>query len=258
MNRRVKKGVKYFLSSLAKPPSFELAKLTSSSSVSSDKCSESIAWPNSRVLLREMSFSFRLTRLPDRLRVVLPSAARRGFFPACRHFRSVVVEPPKIIVVNNTIINVVVMTTRLVSSLEYSRCCLKLRLWSIDSIKSNFAAYQAKGVRNCASQSREPHNERHLWSDSCSAEFVHHVCQWEDVGSTPDKTQNDTPNHKSRFELMLEAEDGQAEIGKHARLANERGGSHRLLHRDLRDSWEIEMTVVRHDDAVEQNRHYAW
>lgn len=46
VKRLVKNGMKYFMSILANPPILDWIKLTSnSSSVSSDKCSESIACP---------------------------------------------------------------------------------------------------------------------------------------------------------------------------------------------------------------------
>lgn len=46
VNRLVKKGIKYFKSHFAKPPIWDWRNDTSiSSSVSSDKCSESMAWP---------------------------------------------------------------------------------------------------------------------------------------------------------------------------------------------------------------------
>lgn len=54
---------------------------------------------------------------------------------------------------------------------------------------------------------------------------------------------------------MLEREDRQSEVGEHTRLANKSQGAHRLLHRDLRNGREVEVTVMRHDDSIEQNRH---
>lgn len=54
---------------------------------------------------------------------------------------------------------------------------------------------------------------------------------------------------------MLEGENRQTEIGEHASLTNESQRSHRLLHGDLRDCRQVEMTVMRHHNSVEQDRH---
>jgi hypothetical protein len=56
---------------------------------------------------------------------------------------------------------------------------------------------------------------------------------------------------------MLKREDGETEIGKYTRLADEGQRPHRLLHRDLRNSRQIEMRVMRHDNSVEQDCHNA-
>lgn len=112
VKRRVKNGFKYFVSHRAKPPSFTVTP-TSSSSVNSDKCSESMAWPHSRVLLSDMEPRRPLERFLRRL---------FDFFPGCRYLSNGIVEPPKTRVVNNTMINVVVIITRRDSSLENSKC----------------------------------------------------------------------------------------------------------------------------------------
>lgn len=56
---------------------------------------------------------------------------------------------------------------------------------------------------------------------------------------------------------MLEGENRQAEVSEHAGLTHEGHGALHLLHRDLRDRRQVEVRVVTHNDAVEQDRHDA-
>ncbi len=60
------------------------------------------------------------------------------------------------------------------------------------------------------------------------------------------------------LEDVLEAENGQAKVGEHARLGYECQSAENLLNGDSRHRWQVEMSVVGHDDAGEQNSHYAW
>lgn len=56
---------------------------------------------------------------------------------------------------------------------------------------------------------------------------------------------------------MLEREDRQTEVCEDAGFANEGERSHRLLHRDLSHRRKVEVAVVRHHNAVEEDRHDA-
>ena len=54
------------------------------------------------------------------------------------------------------------------------------------------------------------------------------------------------------------AEDRQAKVCKHARLSDERNGTERLLHGDLGDRGQVQVSVVRHHDTTEQDCHDAY
>ena len=62
---------------------------------------------------------------------------------------------------------------------------------------------------------------------------------------------------RSTNHLMPEAEDAKPEVDEDRALCDERKSAHQVLHRDLHDRRQVEVRVVRHHDAIEQNRHYA-
>uniref|UniRef100_A0A6B0UTR0 Putative secreted protein n=1 Tax=Ixodes ricinus TaxID=34613 RepID=A0A6B0UTR0_IXORI len=109
VKRLVKKGIRYLMSSRMNPLMLLFIKFTSySSSVSSERCSASIVWPISFVLL---SVTLRV-RLLFR-RVVCLSAFK--------NFMSGIVDPPMTSMVKRTMMSVVVTTTWRFSSSK-SRC----------------------------------------------------------------------------------------------------------------------------------------
>ena len=55
------------------------------------------------------------------------------------------------------------------------------------------------------------------------------------VEGPPDQDEDDAPDDERRFPPQREAEEGEAEVGKHTRLRDEGDGAHRLLHGDLGD-----------------------
>lgn len=114
---------------------------------------------------------------------------------------------------------------------------------------------QREGVGNGAAQPREPHDELHLVADLVLPELVHHPGQRKDVAGASKQTQNHGPDDQRRLHLMLEGEDGQAEVAEDTGLGDEGEGAHRLLHRDLGDCGQVEVRVMGHDDAREQNGH---
>lgn len=54
---------------------------------------------------------------------------------------------------------------------------------------------------------------------------------------------------------MFEGKYCQTQVTENASFTDKSESSQRLLHRNLRDRRKIEVRVMRHYDAVEQNRH---
>lgn len=116
---------------------------------------------------------------------------------------------------------------------------------------------ETQSIRDRAAESAEPHDERHLGRDFGRPELVHHPRERENIRRASDETQNHRPDDQGRLELVLEGENRQAEVSEHAGLTHEGHGALHLLHRDLRDRRQVEVRVVTHNDAVEQDRHDA-
>lgn len=79
----------------------------------------------------------------------------------------------------------------------------------------------------------------------------------QNISGAAQKTQEDTPDDQRRMELMPEAEDAETEVDEDGALGDQSEGPHQMLHRDLHDGREVEVGVVGHDDAVEQDGHDA-
>jgi hypothetical protein len=89
------------------------------------------------------------------------------------------------------------------------------------------------------------------------SEFVDQSRQGKDVEGPADEAENNAPDDESNLQPMLETENCQSQVGKYAGLGNEGQRSHCLLHCDLSDGGQVEMSVVRHHNSAEQNCHYS-
>lgn len=83
------------------------------------------------------------------------------------------------------------------------------------------------------------------------SEFITQHCQRINIASSSNQAQYNTPNDQGRFESMPEAKQCQSEISEYASFRDKRQRSHGLLHCDLRDGGQIEMSVMRHNNTVE-------
>lgn len=83
------------------------------------------------------------------------------------------------------------------------------------------------------------------------AEVIEKSGEREDVGGTACQAHDDAGDDERRLEDVLEAEYGEAEISKHARLRDKGECAEELLHGDSGHRREIVVRVVRHDDTRE-------
>ena len=88
-------------------------------------------------------------------------------------------------------------------------------------------------------------------------EFVAENREGKYVEGPPDQDEYDAPDDERRLPPQRKAEEGQSEVGEHARLRDEGDGAHGLLHGDLSDGREVVVGVLTHDDGAEEDGHDA-
>lgn len=147
-------------------------------------------------------------------------------------------------------------------------------LWSLKKFsrkdRGNMFTARPRRTRTCRQRQRR---------DQGRLGFQHWAWVFKKRGSS-----YDAPDDKRDFKLVREAENGEAQESKHARLwktrteeqhywccmkenllgqrrrlltAHEGDCAQRLLHEDLGDGRKVVMGVVRHDDSCKQDGHYS-
>jgi len=101
----------------------------------------------------------------------------------------------------------------------------------------------------------EPHDEHHLVGDLVFSEAVTQYSKWKDIASPANKTQYNAPHNQRRLHTVLKTEQRQTKICKDTSLSNKCQSTHCLLHGDLCHCGEVEVSVMGHDNATEQNCH---
>ena len=86
-------------------------------------------------------------------------------------------------------------------------------------------------------------------------ELVDDGGEWEYVEGPAQQDEDDAPHDEGRLQLEGEAEEGQAKVGEHARLANEGDRTHGLLHGDLRKERDRIIGKKRRDSVLKRLRH---
>ena len=116
---------------------------------------------------------------------------------------------------------------------------------------------EAERERNGAAQAAEPHDELHAFGDLVLAKVVEQDGERKDVARATQQAHDDAGGDQAGLEAVLEAEYGQAEVGEHARLRYEREGAEDLLDGDARHRRQVQVRVVGHDEAGEEDGHDA-